>query len=97
MDSYSRSINDCGKVQSKFEHVIKGGIPPPQRQYKINSKAEKEISETIKELAEQGIIIKLNESAIMNAPVQAIAKPSGGWRLVTNYKTLNKVTVPDTG
>lgn len=32
----------------------------------------------------------------MNALIQAIGKPSGGWRLVTNYKALNKVTVPDT-
>ncbi|MGL5902444.1 MAG: reverse transcriptase domain-containing protein, partial [Cetobacterium sp.] len=95
---YSRSKNDCGKVQSKYEHKIQGGIPPPQRQYKINSKAEKEISETIQELTEQGIIRKLgrNEAAVTNAPIQAVAKPQGGWRLVTNYKALNKVTVPDT-
>lgn len=27
---------------------------------------------------------------------QAIAKPDGNWRLVTNYKALNKLIVPDT-
>ncbi len=33
---------------SPYEHIIQGGIPHPQRQYKINSAAIKEISETIK-------------------------------------------------
>lgn len=98
MHAYAKFKNDCGRVQSKYEHVIQGGIPPPQRQYKINSAAEKEIGMTIKELAEQGVIRKLgkNETAVTNAPIQAVSKPDGSWRLVTNYKALNKVTVPDT-
>ncbi len=29
-------------------------------------------------------------------PIQAVPKPDGTWRLVTNFKALNKVTVPDT-
>ncbi len=83
---------------SPYEHIIQGGIPHPQRQYKINSAAIKEISETIKELTEQGIIRKLEkgECAPTNSPIQAVAKPDGTWRVVTNYKALNKVTVPDT-
>lgn len=36
---YSCSKNDCGKVDLKYQHVIQGGVPPPQRQYKINSAA----------------------------------------------------------
>ncbi len=97
-DYYSRSKNDCGKVDCKYQHVIQGGIPPPQRQYKINSAAEQEISETIKELAQQGIITKLKPNQLVrsNSPLQAVAKNDGTWRLVTNYKALNKLTVPDT-
>ncbi len=97
-DYYSRSKNDCGKVDCKYQHVIQGGIPPPQRQYKINSAAEQETSETIKELAQQGIITKLKPNQLVrsNSPLQAVAKNDGTWRLVTNYKALNKLTVPDT-
>ncbi len=97
-DYYSRSKNDCGKVDCKYQHVIQGGIPPPQRQYKINSVAEQEISETIKELSQQGIITKLKPNQLVrsNSPLQAVAKNDGTWRLVTNYKALNKLTVPDT-
>ncbi len=97
-DCYAQSKNDCGRVDKKYEHVIKGGIPPPQRQYRINSAAEAEIGETIKELTDQGVIRRLgkNEQALTNAPIQAVPKPDGTWRLVTNFKALNKVTVPDT-
>ncbi len=73
-DCYAQSKNDCGKVDKKYEHVIEGGIPPPQRQYRINSAAEAEIGETIKELTDQGVIRRLgkNEQALTNAPIQAV-------------------------
>lgn len=96
-NSYAQSKNDWGKVHAEFEHVVKGGIPPPQRQYKMNGAAENDSRETIKEPTEQGVIRKLrkDESAPTNAPIQAVSKPDGSWRLVTNYKALNKVPVPD--
>lgn len=77
-ENYAKSKNDCGKVQSKYEHVIQGGIPPPQRQYKINSKAEKVIDETIKELTEQKIVRKLcrNDSAPTKFASTASGKPT---------------------
>ncbi len=28
---YSRSKNDCGKVDCKYQHVIQGGVPPPPK------------------------------------------------------------------
>ncbi len=97
-DCYAQSKNDCGKVDKKYEHAIEGGIPLPQRQYRINSAAEAEIGETIKELTDQGVIRRLgkNEQALTNAPIQAVPKQNGTWRLVTNFKASNKVTVPDT-
>ncbi len=49
-------------------------------------------------MTEQGIIRKLKPTkhAISNLPLQAVAKNDGTWRLVTNYKALSKLTVPDT-
>ncbi|KAL1249535.1 hypothetical protein QQF64_020540 [Cirrhinus molitorella] len=79
---------------------FEGNVRDKERQYKINSEAEEEIAITIKELTEQGVLRKLgkNESALSNAPIQAVLKPGmpKSWRLVTNFKALNKVTVPDT-
>ncbi len=37
-----------------------------------------------------------NEQALTNSPIQAVPKQDGTWRLVTHFKALNKVTVPDT-
>lgn len=93
-DKYAKFKNVCGLVDDKYAHEIRR-IPKPQRQYFINKKAEAKIDLIIKVLEKLGIISKV-EYAPTNAPIQAVPKPDGTWRLVTNYKALKKVTVTDT-
>ncbi|MGL5687080.1 MAG: reverse transcriptase domain-containing protein, partial [Vagococcus fluvialis] len=91
----AKSKNDCGKLAEKYEYTIMGGIPTPQRQYPLNKAAYAEIRETINELCKKGVI-SVQENCPTNSPIQAVEKPDKTWRLVTNFKALNKVTVPDT-
>lgn len=91
----AKSKNDCGKLSDKYEYTIVGGIPPPQRQYPLNKAAYGEIRETLNELLRKGVI-SIGENCPTNSPIQAICKPDRTYRLVTNFKALNKVTVPDT-
>lgn len=91
---FGQSKNDCGKVSDKFAHVIEGGIHKPQRQYPINKKGIPELKQTIQELEEQGVIKEM-KGAITNSPIQLIPKPDNTFRLVTNFKALNRVTKPD--
>lgn len=90
----ARFKNDVGLLGQEYAYEIKGGIPRPQRQYTINKKALPEIGETIKELEQLGVI-KVIDNAVTNSPVQAVEKNDFSWRLVSNFKALNKVSVPD--
>lgn len=87
--------NDVGLLGKEYEYEIKGGVHKPQRQYPINKKALAEIEETVKELKQLGVIKEI-ENAATNSPLQAVPKQDQSWRLVTNFKALNKVTEPDT-
>lgn len=91
----ARFKNDLGLLGQEYTYEIKGGIPKPQRQYPINKKALPEIGETIKELERLGVIKEI-DNAVTNSPLQAVPKQDFSWRLVSNFKALNKVSVPDT-
>lgn len=43
---------------------------------------------------EQGVLKEI-KSGITNSPIQLVPKPDETFRLVTNYKALNRVTYPD--
>jgi len=91
----ARFKNDVGQLGKEYEYEIKGGIHKPQRQYPINKKAIPEIEETIKELGQLGVIKEI-ENPVTNSPLQAVPKSDNSFRLVTNFKSLNKVSEPDT-
>lgn len=86
--------NDCGKVSDKYAHEIIGGTHKPQRQYPINKLAKKELDQTIQELLEQGVIREIT-TAITNSPIQLVQKPDLSFRLVSNFRALNRLTKPD--
>lgn len=92
--SYVRSKNDCGKVNDTFAHVIESGIHKPQRRYPMNKNGMAELTLTIKELEEQGVI-KQVKRAITNWQIQLAVKPNGTYRFLTNFEALNRLTRPD--
>lgn len=91
---FGESKNDCGKVSEKSAHKIEGRIHKPQRQYPINKKGWEELTQTMKELEEQGMTQEI-KGDVTNSPIQLIPKPDATFRLVTNFKALNRVTKPD--
>ena len=91
----ARFKNDCGLMDERYTHVIKGGVHAAVRQYPLNPGAVAEMDIIIKELLALGII-RDEPNPITNSPIQAVKKPEsagGGWRPVVNYKALNKRTV----
>lgn len=89
---YSKYKNDVGLMTEHY--VIRGAMPPCERQYNINSKALMELRETIKELTTLGVLA-LEDNPPCSMPIQAVAKPDGTWRMVHDLRELNRRTVKD--
>ena len=89
---YSKYKNDVGLMTEHY--VIRGAMPPCERQYNINSKALMELRETIKELTVLGVLA-LEDNPPCSMPIQAVAKPDGTWRMVHDLRELNRRTVKD--
>uniref|UniRef100_A0A3B5B8S8 ribonuclease H n=1 Tax=Stegastes partitus TaxID=144197 RepID=A0A3B5B8S8_9TELE len=91
----ARIKNDCGNLGEKYTHTIIGGVHPAVRQYPLNPGAVEEMDLIVRELSALGII-REELNPITNSPIQAVKKPEsagGGWRLVINFKALNRRTV----
>ncbi|GCB70404.1 hypothetical protein scyTo_0005667 [Scyliorhinus torazame] len=86
--------NDTGLISKRFQHTIHGGQHRPQKQYPLTRGAKSELEIAIKELEQQGIIQKVTY-ALTNSSLQVVSKPDGTFRMITNYKALNKVTKKD--
>lgn len=89
----ARYKNHCGKMTKEYEYKIEGGVHPPVRQYPLNSEVQKELTITLKELEQQGVIKEINP--ITNSPIQGVKKSDQTWRAVINYKALNRRTKAD--
>lgn len=78
----------------KIPHVIRleeGTIPPYRRNYRM-SPAEIEVCrEYVNDLLKKGFITPSNSP--YGAPMMMIAKPSGGFRVVCDWRALNKKTI----
>nr|BBD82009.1 Pol [Equine foamy virus] len=73
-------------------HKIATGTlnPKPQKQYRINPKAKADIQIVINDLLKQGVLKQ--QTSPMNTPVYPVPKPDGRWRMVLDYRAVNKVT-----
>ncbi|YP_001956722.2 Pol precursor [African green monkey simian foamy virus] len=84
--------NQVGHRRIKPHHIATGTVNPrPQKQYPINPKAKASIQTVINDLLKQGVLIQQN--SIMNTPVYPVPKPDGKWRMVLDYREVNK-TIP---
>ncbi|ADE05995.1 pol [Squirrel monkey simian foamy virus] len=74
-------------------HIIATGTinPKPQKQYHINPKAKPSIQIVINDLLKQGVLKQQN--SIMNTPIYPVPKTEGKWRMVLDYRAVNK-TIP---
>ncbi|CAD67562.1 polymerase [Simian foamy virus Pongo pygmaeus pygmaeus] len=84
--------NQVGHRKIPPHNIATGTHPPrPQKQYPINPKAKESIQIVINDLLKQGVLIQQN--SIMNTPVYPVPKPDGRWRMVLDYREVNK-TIP---
>nr|7O0G_A Chain A, Pr125Pol [White-tufted-ear marmoset simian foamy virus] len=84
--------NQVGHRKIPPHNIATGTVAPrPQRQYHINTKAKPSIQQVIDDLLKQGVLIK--QTSVMNTPIYPVPKPDGKWRMVLDYRAVNK-TVP---
>ncbi|ASF20094.1 pol [Rhesus macaque simian foamy virus] len=84
--------NQVGHRRIKPHNIATGTLAPrPQKQYPINPKAKPSIQIVIDDLLKQGVLIQQNST--MNTPVYPVPKPDGKWRMVLDYREVNK-TIP---
>ncbi|RMC21641.1 hypothetical protein DUI87_02508 [Hirundo rustica rustica] len=63
-----------------------------RRQYQTNRDAVIPIDKMIRELESQGVVSKTHSP--FNSPIWPVRKSDGEWRLIVDYRALNKVTPP---
>ncbi|AAB48112.1 pro-pol protein, partial [Human spumaretrovirus] len=84
--------NQVGHRKIRPHNIATGDYPPrPQKQYPINPKAKPSIQIVIDDLLKQGVLTPQNST--MNTPVYPVPKPDGRWRMVLDYREVNK-TIP---
>ena len=70
-----------------------GARPPNQRAYRMSPVMRDELEEQIAYLLEMGYIQP--SASPYGAPVLFVPKPGGKWRMVVDYRALNRITVRD--
>lgn len=79
----------CGKIKEVI--MVTGPDPKPQRQYQYPLQAQASLHQTIKTLADQGVVVPV--SSPCNAPLWPVKKADGiSWRMTIDYRALNKIT-----
>ena len=74
-------------------HLIPGSVPPNIRPYRYPYVQKRKIEHMIAEILEAGIIQPSQSS--FSAPVVLVHKKDGSWRMLSDYRELNKLTIKD--
>nr|BCT98207.1 pol protein [Bovine foamy virus] len=83
--------NQVGHRRIEPHKIATGALKPrPQKQYHINPRAKADIQIVIDDLLRQGVLRQQNSE--MNTPVYPVPKADGRWRMVLDYREVNKVT-----
>lgn len=81
------------RKQEHSIHLVEGQGPVNVRPYRYPHHHKNEIEKQVKDMLQTGII-RPNQSAF-SSPVILVKKKDGTWRISVDYRSLNKVIIPD--
>ena len=87
----NNKLGYCDIIKHRIE-LEPNARPTPRAPYKVSPEKREEIRRQLDDLLDQGII--KHSVSPFSAPVLLVKKPSGKWRLVIDYRDLNKQTIP---
>ena len=96
---FSTTVTDTlspGSGTKSYNHEIilkEGGRPPRLNPYRLTPKLEQECHKIIDDLLKKGFIV--NSKSPVSSPMLLVKKKDGTYRLVIDYRQLNKVTIKD--
>ena len=84
-------VPPAGPLEFEVIPTLPGTTPPYRKQYRLTPAERKELENRIKDLLSKGMIEP--STSPYSAPILFVKKPSGGLRMVLDYRALNKLTV----
>ena len=87
---WAQTKTDVGHCDKITPLDVNGPMHSPVRQYPLKREAQTAAAQIVKELEQQGVVIRC--SSPTNSPIWPVKKPDGSYRLTIDYTALNAVT-----
>lgn len=84
-------VPPAGPLDFEVIPTLPGATPPYRKQYRLTPAERKELESRVKDLLAKGMIEP--STSPYSASILFVKKPSGGLRMVLDYRALNKLTV----
>ena len=98
LDDYANIIvdefpNELPPVRSISHHIdlIPGASLPNKATYRLTPLENEEIKQQVQQLLEKGLLKEIFSPCVV--PTVLCPKKDGGWRMCTNSREINKITI----
>ena len=92
-DVFSDKLEELPPIMEGWHSIplVADAVAPSQRPYRMEPAMRQELEKTVQEGLSSGRITP--STSEFGAPVLFVPKPDGSWRMVIDYRALNKITV----